>query len=594
MSNFTNHPNTVPPDPNWSKHEKWAWSMILNGKPADFTNPEEADNSGFKLDPENGKYLALSSEFIESILTDENFSKSISQKGVEIVGAAFDEDVDLESAFIPFQFSLENCCFSKDLNLNNLKSEWSISLSKSTFKTKLHMNSIEVKNSLFMSGGAIFKEVDLRHARIGGTLDMSSSIFEGKLNMNSIRVESNLLMRGKAAFKEINLIAARIGDTLDMDGSSFEEKVDMNRIIIESSLYMRGEATFNEVELTSSRIGGQLDMSGSLFKKKIDMNNIQLDNSLFIRRANALDEIELKNGGIGGQLYLSDSTFEKGLNIDTTEIFGTVSIQNSIFNSVVRLLFAKLHDTLDLSGSELSSIDLTGTSIAKELRLGSNEHTATIWKGSSIMKLRNVYAGTIQDLPDAWPEHLILDGFTYNNLGGYGSDNKFAFADRPANWMKNWLNKQSDYSPQPFHQLGKVLNGAGYKTMSRRVLFSGKKREIQEAKSFRKIGLFMSMITVGFGYYNAIALIWVAILTTIGFFVIQGEDAMILNKYLIHSTIDKVFFSLDLLLPIIKLQGSHYEIQLTGGIKYYFYCQQIMGYILASFLVAGLSGITKK
>ena len=53
------------------------------------------------------------------------------------------------------------------------------------------------------------------------------------------------------------------------------------------------------------------------------------------------------------------------------------------------------------------------------------------------------------------------------------------------------------------------------------------------------------------------------------------------------------WYSLDLLLPIIQLRPKHYEIDLQGSVRYYFYFHQIMGYVLASFLIAGLSGLTK-
>ncbi len=54
-----------------------------------------------------------------------------------------------------------------------------------------------------------------------------------------------------------------------------------------------------------------------------------------------------------------------------------------------------------------------------------------------------------------------------------------------------------------------------------------------------------------------------------------------------------ISYSLDMLLPIIKLRESHYKIDLAGYARYYFYFQITMGYVLASFLVAGLAGLTK-
>jgi len=54
-----------------------------------------------------------------------------------------------------------------------------------------------------------------------------------------------------------------------------------------------------------------------------------------------------------------------------------------------------------------------------------------------------------------------------------------------------------------------------------------------------------------------------------------------------------VSYSFDLLLPIIRLREQHYCIDLAGWARYYFYIHKIMGWVLASFLVAGLSGLTK-
>jgi len=52
-------------------------------------------------------------------------------------------------------------------------------------------------------------------------------------------------------------------------------------------------------------------------------------------------------------------------------------------------------------------------------------------------------------------------------------------------------------------------------------------------------------------------------------------------------------YSIDMLLPIIELDKSHYDISLEGWVRVYFYVHKIFGYVLALFLIAGLSGLTK-
>ena len=56
---------------------------------------------------------------------------------------------------------------------------------------------------------------------------------------------------------------------------------------------------------------------------------------------------------------------------------------------------------------------------------------------------------------------------------------------------------------------------------------------------------------------------------------------------------DIISYSFDMLLPIIRLRESHYQVDLTTWARYYFYFHKIMGYVLASFLLAGLAGLTK-
>jgi hypothetical protein len=48
-----------------------------------------------------------------------------------------------------------------------------------------------------------------------------------------------------------------------------------------------------------------------------------------------------------------------------------------------------------------------------------------------------------------------------------------------------------------------------------------------------------------------------------------------------------------MLLPIVKLREYHYSVDLKGWARYYFYVHKLMGYVLASFLIAGIAGLTK-
>jgi len=54
------------------------------------------------------------------------------------------------------------------------------------------------------------------------------------------------------------------------------------------------------------------------------------------------------------------------------------------------------------------------------------------------------------------------------------------------------------------------------------------------------------------------------------------------------------FYSMDNLLPVINLREVHTKIDLPAGARFYFYFHKIAGWLLASFILAGLAGITQK
>ena len=54
-----------------------------------------------------------------------------------------------------------------------------------------------------------------------------------------------------------------------------------------------------------------------------------------------------------------------------------------------------------------------------------------------------------------------------------------------------------------------------------------------------------------------------------------------------------VWYSVDMLLPVVRLRERHYEVDLVGLVRYYFFVHKIVGYVLTFFVIAGLSGLAE-
>ncbi len=425
--------------------------------------------------------------------------------------------------------------------------------------------------------GAWFPEpIDLTNARVAHELWLDHSRFEAIVQV--------------ADMKALGV--------LSLDGSRFGAKLDMQRLQADSSLFMRGGAEFAEVILRSAKVGGRLEMTGSKFGGMVTMDGLRVDGDLFMSGGAVFGEVNLMGANVVGQLAMVGSSFGGTVDMEAIEVGSHLLIQNGTFAEPVRLIFATIKSGLNLSGAKLAGLDLTGARIAGELWLGSGQHGAE-WSDSSELTLRNTVVGALEGAENAWPETLELEGFTYERLGGFGSAGaEDDMAQRPARWFIDWLAKDRSFSPQPYQQLADVFRAGGQTGKAHAVLYAGRERERRAAEGatwwtsgLKWWGMFLLMVTIGYGlghrYFRALGWVVVLVLLGAGVLAVTGEG-------LAHGMPWGLSYSLDHLLPVVQLSKSHYDIELAGFARYYFYAHKLMGYVLASFLIAGLAGLTQK
>jgi hypothetical protein len=486
---------------------------------------------------------------------------------------------------------MHNAEFADEVILLGAKIGGQLSTDHSRFLGELGMNQLQVKSSLLMRDKAEFaKEVDLHTATIRGTLEMDGSKFNGTLNLGDIQIGRSLFMRNGAGFAEINLTAADIGESLDMSGSKFSHKLGMERMKVTGDLHMQNAEFADEVILLGAKIGGVLNMKGSRFSGKLDMDKLQVESSLFMRnQVKCEKEVILRSAKIGGQLSMINSQFSGELDMEYMQVVGSLLMRNSLFESPIGAIFAKIDANVNISQSQLQSLDLTGTKIKGEFSLGSASYLPPRWKKGAKLILRNTEVGALQDLPESWPEIIEIEGFKYSWLGGFAAAEVHSMANREISWMKEWLERQNNYSPQPYEQLGKVLREAGHKGKADEILYAGRERERNVSKRCHWFWLTVENLFIGYGYRLSNLLCWFLVLIASGMWVLklQGQGSAYNMDY-------GFSYTLDMLLPLIRLNEVHYSIQLFGFAKYYFYFLKIAGYFLASLLIYGISEIVRK
>jgi hypothetical protein len=613
------------PEEQWLESEKWMWQEIRAGRIADFNERDGRKDNPLDsaISKSWGEDRKLRPDILKQILIRPPYNTEIPSEGVRIAGALITEEVGLEHCRIACHLRLENCRFEKPVKMKGLQIDGWFSL----------------KSSTFASQGTSATTVDFSGAKITGQFDLENITVEGTLNMNGLEVDQSLFMNGGSKYRDVDLTGAKVGRQFALDGSNIDGKLNMNSLEVAQHLLMRDNAKFKDIDLIGAKIGGQLSLIGSIVEGKLNINRFEVGQSLHLSDNAKFKDVDIIGGNVYGQINLDGATVDGMLNIRNVVVNANVLMSNLTCNKITNMLFVHIMSNLDLSGSEFADLDISGSKIMGELCLGSENKSMTKWGKGAAFNLRNVFVDTIQDRRDinvsqkvwndAWPTILQLDGFTYDRLGtfdGIQSHEKGSKSDRDVNdvkWYINWLARNQFYTPQPYEQLAGVFRKAGEPSKANRILYESRQRARQEAwrnrNCLRWFGSSLLNWTIGYGlgarYFRA--LLWVVALTAIGIFMLNisgqpsiSQPSSVRNQKIVdyqnyepnnsaqsrlaqHCLDAQIVYSLNQLIPIVQLE-KYDEILLSGWVAYWFYTEKIIGWIIGSFLVAGLAGLTQK
>ena len=565
-------------------------------------------------------YMVGKTKFVDVNLNGAKIGGLLNMSGSTFMGT-----LNMSSASIGSNLLMQKAQ-PNNVDLKGAKIGGQLNMSGSTFMGTLDMNSATIGSDLSMVGEAKFVDVNLKGAKIGGLLNMSGSTFMGTLDISSTTIGNDLSMlrtEFEAQSDNVDLSGAKIGGQFNIFASTFMGTLDMSSTTIGNDLSMlrtEFEAQSDNVDLSGAKIGGLLNMSGSTFMGTLNMSSAMIGGDLsMVGEAKFMDVI-LAGAKIGGLLSMSDSTFMGTLDMNSATFGSNLLIQKTNFYKPAKLKFLRVNSNLAVRSATLRELDLTGTQIKGHLQFGCvdksecdpGEHNIK-WKGyldeyedaqNPKLTLRNTSVGTFEYIEKTWSNErgqLELDGFTYDRIDAYFTNEKceakekYLFFSRESERFVYWLEKDKTYSPHPYRQLAVVLRASGYEDIADDILYASRKNEHQDIKTSWGKWLFLwaLWLTIGYGYgwRYFLALAWIAGLVVIGTLVlrISGDHG---RFRIISGFLNSACYSLDMLLPVIRLRERHYtRVDLKTSARYWFYFQKIMGYVLIFFVLAGLSGL---
>ena len=608
--------------PGWSAAEAWAWSQICAGKPADFA-------AGFPGTPFAND---LSARFMTALLFDPTLRNQVPHSGVHIAGGHFADALALANAAPGFELALERSDFLGNVDLHGFSDPEEVSFAGSRFSSLLDLDGAKFGANLKFNDGAEAAYISMVRTTIGGSATLDTLTVSRGFNLERLNVAHNLSIRGahlpgisllgasitgdltlrdciitgwawlenvqigsdiflqKSKLERVDLPGATIAGNLLMTGVTLTGPLNMKGIKVGGDLSMDGKATFQAIALPDADIAYSMRLDGSHVAGPLSMPAAHIGHLLALGRFSRFDdELSLQYARIDGGVVLTQSRFAKGVDLDGIAIGQSLNVtEDASIVGPLRMTFAHVGANVDFTAGRFNSVDLTGTAIGAEIRLASKGYAAIAWAPSARLTLRNVSAKALQDLPDAWPTELDLEGFTYQQLGGYreagGANDVTA---REASTFVDWLAKQPQYSPQPYRTLSDVLRSAGYADKAKQVLYAGSLREWHGATGLDWWWQAMRWAFIGFGLYPQRAGIWILVLVPLGAVIFGFDPAVRLRAM---RFIDRLFYSFDALLPFVTLRIEHGVFDLQAWPKYYLYFHKVMGYVLIAFLLAALTG----
>ena len=197
--------------------------------------------------------------------------------------------------------------------------------------------------------------------------------------------------------------------------------------------------------------------------------------------------------------------------------------------------------------------------------------------------------GSLPEITPNNPWPLKLEGLQYQRLVTYAGGREDNTLD--ADWYKeHWLEK-SEFSSQTYKQMADALEREDKSDVAAEILYASKEKQRARAEGLRWFNLTLQKILIGYGYRIYQALFWFGWFVALGALVHLRVKAK--PKQGLADLAESLFFSFDWLTPIVKLDETHYKDPFHGWQRYYFAVHILIGFVLVSFILAGVSGLTK-
>ena len=638
----------------WTPQEMWTWGRLCAGERADLSayRGSHVVRSSFVLETLTDRQLhaVLPPEGVA--IAHAHFTGALQlahhtlDQPLALEDSRFDETLDLSRLSTSTNLSLQGSSGGiVDLRYLHAGDVW---LRDVTF-SEVDLSNASIGGWIFADGASVRIRLDLSNAAVANSVHLDRSLI-GYLNLSEAQIGSALSVKNASVTREVTMVETSIGRQAEFDNSVLPARntfiglrvaahlrlpktagnIDLSGSQIDGDLLVLG-SQLGELQLARAHVGGQVSLANSSVNI-LEGSGLTLTRDWSMEDTVVKTKLLLENAQVGGSVVFDRDTLPPAqVIVSHLTIAGNLNLFNDTLRGRTQFSNLAVSGDLQISGGTLQTLDLTGSKIVGDLLLA--QYGRIAWQPTALFILHDVNVHAIEDRNDcqdedtkcdAWAPRLDLSGLSYERLGSasaalrrssvdagvdgtyadysgsagnapastvdrskHGHENMLDPLQRSEKWWKaHWFARQQPFSAEPYDELSSVLRRLGDEEMADRIMFD---RHDDEAHFIRNPTLIVQRSVIGYGYDVWLAFPWAAALVLLGMLVLKitGEGKRL--GLPVGAT-----YSFDMLLPLVRLRESNYKLEVRGPAQYYFYAHKLAGFVLASFLLAALSGLTRQ
>jgi hypothetical protein len=508
------------------------------------------------------------------------------------------------------------------------------------------LRNARIKGSVFLNASHFQQVVDVRGAHIDEDFQTSGAKFEadaqkrsvwggsmligGKLSINATQFAGNVLFPDSTIGGLVDASDSKFGGTLNLVDSHVAGDVFLDKVQSTGAITIYGLQVGGYVSLThahcsgplqafNARVAGDISVKDSQFDAPVTLAGLHLAGSLRIATTPFKSRVSLRSAVVAGDVQISAADFSGDLDMLGLHADGDITLAGT-FGPTVGLSGARIAGDLDLTGASLGRLDLSGAAIDGSLEVGpkttwrppaSADEPQLLLVNTKVGALQDGAVGTFDTCPtdetpakaNGWPAGRTtkLDGFSYGHLASSAGSEGADMRDRPVCWWRWWLERDPEFSTQPYVQLASVMATHGDQEKAAAIQYYGRVRETQLAWQAGHYGRWMLLAALnvvtgyGIGSYTFRVLGWIVALMVLGIVLLKWSPGGG-QKPLLWRT----GASLGRVLPGVEINKEFSDFfddpqrqRLKDWQVFVFSAFVIIGWVLGLFLVAAMTGLTQ-